>query len=426
MVLKFQNAANIAQHLHDPLFNNSIFIMLASLSSAGFGFMFWVLAAKTYATEDVGTATAIISSMGLIMMLAKLGLDASMIRFFPGNDKKKIFSTAIIVVTCFALLFGTIFIICVDLLAPELRLLKSPANAALFLIFLAANSATALSCISFVAVRKASLQLFQSIIVSSRILFLIPLAVLGTMGIFCSLGISLLIALITAYILLARSGVRPGFIADWKFLDESFHYSAGSYIAGLFIAGPGLILPVMVLNMLGAKQAAYYFIAYAVATLLFKIPAAVSTSLFVEGSYGEDIKKTAARSVLFTYLLLIPASFIMYLCSHWVLAAIGAEYAAEGVSLLQVMVVSGLLAGLNSTYFAVQRIRKDMKGLIALSAVIGGGILGAGYVLMPTFGVLGAGYAWVAGNGIGNLLVAIMFWMRNGIDDNVCIDSSAY
>jgi hypothetical protein len=33
-------------HLNDPLFKNSFFIMLTSVSSAGFGFIFWMLAAK--------------------------------------------------------------------------------------------------------------------------------------------------------------------------------------------------------------------------------------------------------------------------------------------------------------------------------------------------------------------------------------------
>jgi O-antigen/teichoic acid export membrane protein len=182
------------------------------------------------------------------------------------------------------------------------------------------------------------------------------------------------------------------------------------------MAGPGLILPIMVLNMLGAEQAAYYFIAYAITTLLFKIPNAVSTSLFVEGSHGERMKKNIAKSLLFTYLLLIPASGIMYLCSHWILEAISAEYAAEGVILLQVMIISGLFTGLNFTYFAVQRVRKDIKELIFLSGSIALMVVGTAYVLMPTFGIVGAGYAWLAGNVTGNMLVAIMVWMRNSTD----------
>ena len=405
---KVRKTSDVVQHLHDPLFNNSIYIMLTSFSSAGFGFIFWVLAAKLYSAEDVGTATAIISSMGFIIMLSRLGLDASMIRFFPDNDKKEIFSSSLIVATCFALLFGMIFILFIDILAPELHLLKFPPNAALYLLFLAANSGTALSCTSFVASRKASFQLVQSIVVGSRILFLVPLVMLGAIGIFCSLGISFLIALATAYTLLAILGIRPRISIDWRFLNRAFHYSAGNYLAGLFMSGSGLILPIMVLNILGAKQAAYYYIAYAVVTLLLKIPNAISTSLFVEGSHGEGLKKIVTRSLLFTYLLLIPASLILYICSYWVLGVVSAEYAAGGVNVLKVMIAASLFAGVNSTYFAVQKVQNDLKGLIVLSGLIGVIVVGTGYVLMPMFGVVGAGFAWLVGNGIGSLAVAII------------------
>jgi len=123
-----------------------------------------MLAAKLYSPQDVGIATALISSMGLLVLLSRFGLDASIIRFFPGADKSRIFSTSAIITTFFAVVFGAVFIAGVDTLSPELHLLKSPRNAALFLIFLAASSVTALTGISFIAIRKAAFQSLQSII----------------------------------------------------------------------------------------------------------------------------------------------------------------------------------------------------------------------------------------------------------------------
>ena len=156
--------AEIQYHLRDPLLKNSIFIMLTAISGSGFGFIFWMLAAKFYPAEDVGIATALISSMALLVLLSRFGLDASIIRFFPGADKSRIFSTSAIITTFFAVIFGAVFIAGVDILSPELHLLKSPRNAALFLIFLAASSVTALTGISFIAIRKAAFQFLQSII----------------------------------------------------------------------------------------------------------------------------------------------------------------------------------------------------------------------------------------------------------------------
>ena len=250
--------AELQYHLRDPLLKNSIFIMLTSITSAGFGFIFWMLAAKLYSPQDVGIATALISSMALLVLLSRFGLDFSIIRFFPGADKSRIFSTSAIITTFFAVVFGALFIAGVHILSPELGLLKSPQNAALFLIFLAASSVTALTAISFIAIRKAAFQFIQSIIVGSRILFLIPLIALGAIGIFGAVGISFVLALAAALALLVRSGVRPGLVIDRGFLNDAFHFSAGNYLAGLFVAAPNMILPIMVLNVLGAEEASHY------------------------------------------------------------------------------------------------------------------------------------------------------------------------
>ena len=63
----------IINHMKDPLYRISFFIMLTSISNAGFGFIFWMLAAKLYPKEDVGIATALISAMSLPVLLSRLG-----------------------------------------------------------------------------------------------------------------------------------------------------------------------------------------------------------------------------------------------------------------------------------------------------------------------------------------------------------------
>jgi len=200
-----------------------------------------MLAARLYHAGDVGIATALISSMALLVLLSMFGLDFSIIRFFPGADKSRIFSTSALITTFFAVIFGAVFIAGVDVLSPELgSLLKSPQNAAFFLIFLAASSVTALTAISFIAIRKAAFQFLQSIIVGSRILFLIPLIALGAIGIFGAVGISFLLALAAALMLLVHSGIRVRAVIDRGFLNEGAvsggcGLSAGSYV-GIFDA----------------------------------------------------------------------------------------------------------------------------------------------------------------------------------------------
>ena len=410
-----KNLTEIKHHLRDPLFKNSIFIMLTSVSGAGFGFIFWMLAAKLYPPEDVGIATALISSMALLVLLSRFGLDFSIIRFFPTHDKSRIFSTSAIITTSFAVIFGAIFIAGVDIFSPELHLLKSPQNAVLFLIFLAASSATALTDFLFVAIRRAGFLFLQSIVVGSRILFLIPLVVLGAVGIFGAVGISVVLALAAALVLLVRSGIRVRAAIDRGFLNDAFHFSAGNYLASLFMTAPNMILPIMVLNTLGAEEAAYYYIAFAIAALLFMIPNSISMSLFVEGSHGESLKRIVMKSLIVIFSLIVPAAALLYVCGGQLLGMVGADYAAGGLEVLRVMVVASLFVGVNYVYFAIKRVQKDVKGIVVLSGLVSGLVVGFGYVFMVMYGVVGVGYAWLVGNVVGSVCAGVMVWRAGRI-----------
>jgi O-antigen/teichoic acid export membrane protein len=410
-----KTSEEILYHLRDPLFRNSLLLMLSAVSGAGFGFIFWMLAAKLCSPQDVGIATALISSMALLVLISRFGLDASIIRFFPNNDKSRIFSTSLLLTTSFAVLFGVIFIAGVDIFSPELSLLKSPQNATLFLIFLAANSAAVLTAVSFVAIRKAEFQFLQSIVVGSRVLALIPLIPLGAIGIFGAVGASFVLAGLLALVLLARSGVRPNFVIDRRFLGTAFHFSVGNYLADLFMIAPNMILPIMVLNTLGAEPAAYYYIAYAIASLLFMIPVAIGTSLFVEGSHGEALKRGVVKSLVAIFSLLVPAVAFLYTCGGWVLGMVGANYAAGGVEVLRAMVVASLFVGVNQVYFAIKRVQRDVTGIVVLSGVIFGLLVGFGYLFMGMYGVVGLGYAWVVGSGVGAAVVVVEVWREGWV-----------
>jgi O-antigen/teichoic acid export membrane protein len=402
-----KNIKELKQHLKDPLYKNSFYIMLTSITSAEFGFVFWIIAAKLYLPEDVGIATALISSMALLVLLTRFGLDQSIIRFFPEKDKSGIFSTSALITSFFAILFGMVFILGIDLFSPELHLLKLPRNALLFLVFLTASSIAAITGISFVALRKAEFYFLQSLVVGFRVIFIIPLVFLGAIGIFGAVGISFILAIVASLFILIKSGIRPVFKVDRSFLNDAFHFSAGNYLANLFIAAPNSILPIMVLNLIGAEQTAYYYIAFAIASLLFMVPGAVSTSLFVEGSHGEALKRTTIKALRAIFSLLIPGVIFLFFAGGWLLGLIGADYSAHGFELLQIMVLASVFLAVTFIYYSIKRIQRDVKGLVLLSGVIFILLLGLGYIFMLMFGIVGVGYAWVASYGIGAGLVGI-------------------
>lgn len=402
-------------HLKDSLFKNSFFILITLSSTAGFGFIFWVIAAKIYPPEEVGVATALISSMGLLIHLSRFGLDFSTIRFIPTKNKSDVFSTAVIVTTVLSFLIGVIYIAGIDLFSPELQILKSGPNSILFLVTLVINSLTTVAGVTFVSLRMAQYQFIQSLCNGSRILFLFPLVIFGTMGIFESVGLSSLLTFLLVFALLARIGIKTKFSIDKEFLIDSLHFSAGNYLAGIFILSPTMILPIIVLNILGAEEVAYYYMAYSIASLIHMIPNAMSTSLFVEGSYGEDLKKNVIKSLSIIVILLIPMIIIFLSFGRSLFGAINENYAIYSLKVFQIMTVASLFVAVNYMYYSINRVLNNIKSNIFISGTVFALLLSLSYIFGLMYGLTGVGYAWLVSYGVGTLLIVIDLWKKKWI-----------
>src|SRR5665811_227134 len=95
---------------------------------------------------------------------------------------------------------------------------------------------------AFIALRKSELFFLQNVVLAARIPLLIPLAILGTFGIFGALGISFFITAVVSFAFVAKYA-KVNFRIDKDFFRTSLRFSWWNYIAELFRKGPLLILP---------------------------------------------------------------------------------------------------------------------------------------------------------------------------------------
>lgn len=387
----------------DPLYRNSFYIMLTSMSSSAFGFLFWLIAAQNYSAEAVGVAIAIISSINLIVLLSRFGLDQSLIRFFPDRDKSKVFSSALLITTLSTSVLGLIYLFTVEFWSPDLTSIRE--YALFYLLFLVVSSIISVVGISFVALRKSEHYFIQSILIGLKVVFLFPLVFLGSFGIFSSFGISATLAILVSFLFLYRYKIRFKKI-DFEFLRVSMRFSVGNYFAGVFVTIPNMALPIMVLNMLGAISSAQYYIVYAIFNLLFMVSYATSTSLFVEGSHGNSITKSTVKAISVTFLILIPAVVILYFFGDVFLGLIGESY-VSAFPLLRVMVLSSFFVALCQIFFSIKKIQKNMKELLVISLIIFILLFGLSYQFMLQYGIIGVGYAWVISYGVCSILIII-------------------
>ncbi|MGF7119182.1 polysaccharide biosynthesis C-terminal domain-containing protein [Methanobacterium oryzae] len=396
-------AKNFMRFKKDPLYKTSFLIILTSILNSFIGFLFWIFASRLYSTEYIGLNTAIISLMFIIVYISSFGFDQSIIRFFPNRNNSNVFSTAITISASFSVLIGIIFILSISFWSPSLIILQE--HPLLFIAFVLANSITFLASNSFIALRKAQYYLYQTIVIGSRLLFLFSFIFLGEFGILYSIGTSLIIATMFSTYFLFKVDIRFKKI-DINFLKESFRFSMGNYFAGIFNMIPTYVLPVIVLNILGAVDAAYYYISFAIFSVLSFIPNAFSTSLFVEGSHGKSLNETAIKSFKLTVIILIPLIILIFLYGDVMLSIFGKDY-LEGFTLLKILSISSFFVAIYQTYISIKKVQKDIKSLIIISSMNSALIIFLSYLLMMIFGINGIGYSWLISYGIFALLILI-------------------
>jgi O-antigen/teichoic acid export membrane protein len=167
-------------------------------------------------------------------------------------------------------------------------------------------------------------------------------------------------------------------------------------LANLISALRMLLLPVMVVNILGAEPNAYFYVAWMIANLLFTIPTAVSQSLFAEGSHSYDaLRENLMKSLRFTFLLMIPAVVVLVALGKWLLLAFGQSYSLNGLRLLQALSLSSLPLAISHIYGAILRVTGRLKELIAVQAFTSAVALVGSYLLISTEGIMAVGHVWI-------------------------------
>lgn len=390
---------SIKKYYKEPLYRNSIFLMLNSAFSALFGLLFWIVAARTMPSKDIGLATSAISAAALIIALSRLGLDQGLVRYLPGLTKKSDFYSAVTILTLIlSLIITGVFLIGINVFSPVLSFLRDGYFLIIFLAFIAINSIYAIQNITFIAIRRADLSAIQNILLGLRIPAIILLAPFGVMGIFSAYGIAFLLTFIFGIFILQRYGLHFSKNFDTTSIKNIFKFSFGNYSAGIFTMAPITVIPIMIVNTIGAEEGAYFYVAYSIASLLFMIPNSVSTSLFVEGSHNLPLKENVVKSLRLTLTLLLPSLILIFIFGDKILLLFSPEYSKGSFEMLQLLAASSIFSVVTSIFTSIKRIQKNIAIINFINLVLSAMIIGIGYVSILKYGLLGLGYAWFGSN----------------------------
>jgi len=271
----------------------------------------------------------------------------------------------------------------------------------LFVAFTAIAPLTALQSSGvFVGFRKAEYSFIQTIVTFARIGIVPFLTVFGALGIYTSYGLTPILAFLLGFFLISRvCKYRPFPSVKREVINDLFHFSSGNYIARIFEELPTVVLPIMVINVLGAEKNAYFFIAWQISMLLHAIPKWTSVSLLAEGSYNqEEMVWNVRRAMKFILILLAVAIAGIFLFGKYLLWIFGEEYARNSLDVLLILVLGSVPFAFNVVYASIKRVQKEIKPLIWIYGGIAVITLVASYLLMHNIGITGVGVAWVIGN----------------------------
>lgn len=404
------------------LYRNAIYLMLANLANAVLGFVFWIIVARFYSAEDVGLAASVISAILLVTSFSHLGLGFGLIRFLPntGKNANTMINSSLTISILASILIATIFLAGLNFWSPALVILwENPGYLVAFVVFAVVSTLSLVIEQIFVAERRTDFVVIRNLIFS---ILKLPLpimlaALFDSFGIFASWGISFSVALLVSLLLLlprARAGYYPILAFSKGVINTILRFSFANYAASLLWSTTIYILPIMVLNLLGAELTAYFYIAWAIGSILFLIPTIAATSLFAEGSHDEEkLAFNTWRSLRLIFALLIPAIILVLVFADKLLLLFGSSYSENASTLLRILAISALPLTINVVYLSIKRVQMRLKQIIVLTAFIALITLVFSYFSLISTGINGVGIAWLISHGVvASAIIAHSLWKR--------------
>ncbi|MEU3746788.1 MULTISPECIES: lipopolysaccharide biosynthesis protein [Streptomyces] len=386
----------------DPLLRNGHLLAISSLVSSALGSIFWVLATHWYDDEVVGLSYSALSMTLLLASIGQLNLSDFLVRFVPsaGHHTRRMILVCYGVSAAVSSLVAIGFLMLVPVVAPGLDFLLTPVTAACFVAATAGYAVFVMQDGALTAVRRPGWVVGENVIFACVKIGLLGLGAALALfsGILLSWVGALAVSLVVANFVLLRRAV-PEHVrgsTEAQRPARALRYAAADYVGSLFRMAAYTVVPLLVLNSLGAEQSAYFSLAWIVGYVLYLIARNLGSSLVVEAvSSPERLVEHTMRMLRHTGLLLGAGIVVVVAFAPQILSLFGPEYAEHGSTLLRLLALSALPNILVSLAIDVWRARRRLRWAVGVQFAMCVLVLGLTKLLLPTLGITGAGVAWL-------------------------------
>jgi O-antigen/teichoic acid export membrane protein len=354
----------------DHMLRNSLYLILNSCVQAALGFAFWVTVARLFVPADVGKASSLISAAMLIGYLALFGLTSTFVRYLPTTaDQNPLITAGLVLVSICGAGMGGLYILTTPVLASRLSFVEQhPVYAVGFALAAGAIAINILTDSIFIANRRAAYTVLTDGGIGSvaKVFSAIGLAGGGAYSLFCAAaGSYAMAALASIVLMIATLRWRPSFRDLFRTLKPLLRFSGANHAGNVLIMLPNVVVPLIVLDRLGAPAAAYYFVSFQLSSLLIAAIFAVEQTFLVEGSQSEvDWPDLLRRSRRLLVALFLPASLFLIIIAHWALLAFGTKYSEHGTVCLMLLSLAAIPIAANTWLQTILRIRGRLRAIV--------------------------------------------------------------
>ncbi|MFX0086966.1 MAG: hypothetical protein ACFFAU_15015 [Candidatus Hodarchaeota archaeon] len=374
------------------------------------GFIFWIIAANLYPPSNIGISTSNISLVRLIVIFSTLGLNMTILRYFPLNinNHKRFFS-----VIAFTTFICTIVVVSlINILPFNLNFLEQTYLKNIFLLIL----------ISYIWLL---FEILDAILVSLDI----PLLILFKSGTFSVLKILTLSFLIFSFDSIISSWYFSAFISiiltiicivGYRILfsgrkgeiinekseehDSSNHlqlikFSLYNYLVHIISLLPLTLLPILATEMYGAEQGAYFFISLTISNFLYAIPRSAVPPLLSDRSKSKLIIKRLL-------LILSGLTVIFTLLNTFILSFFGNFYVSSvTISILTLLLITSLPFCYNLIKTAEYNREYLLNEFLSVNAII---LVCTLLFISFSNNVVDIAFSWFVGNILGTIFSIIL------------------
>lgn len=392
----------LVRHARDPVYANGVALVANSAAASVLGFAFWLVAARRFSPEALGFGAAVVSAATLAALVGRAGFDACVIRYAPhvsdGALKKLLLGATLATILLTATVVGVILVLAESGVS-SLAGLRSPLAASGFLLLATATAAAWVLDALFIAEQTALFALYRNLafnVVKLGAPIFIALS-LADFAVPIAWGVGLVVSLVVASALVPaafrRRGVR--IVGAPPTRRELVGYASKNYVLSVSEFLPGLVLPILVLDVLGPATNARFYLAWTIGAVGFLSSKAIAQSAFAALVREGPATAALSKAMRLGGLILAPFVVALLVLAGPILGLFGDAY-SDAQGLLRLLAISVLPFAATSFFLAYLKARRAGWELTVLPASSLVAFLALTPIALAWGGIMGLGVAWLA------------------------------